>query len=354
MKIMVIGADGLCGTSLVPLLEQLQPDAELILIDESEESNPPIIEAKVELNQILFLLRSFQMERGDILIDLTTELSKTDVLQAADNVGVSVINATCCEKDKGAISLVDLLDQKLLMARYHWQVPHLIDAGMNPGNVNALLSLLVERHGNPIEVVQWEMDSTIPFNWDGEGFATWSPAEFASEFCDESTWEVDGKTVIFADGPPIDNKLEMPDGNTGVLCQHEEIIKWGWLYGCRAKYIYGYAEKAMAAIEKNIRVGLELPLCCKLEGRIPTGGDKIGLSVTFESGIVNASISAANDDPVIPIKSNATSYLVACGVATAVEVMRNGNVKKGINWPDDFGKMWIDYLVKNNLCNVDV
>lgn len=351
MKIMVMGAGGLCGTSLIPMIGKLFPEAELFLIDSSEEVNPPIIRTDVKIDELWFLLHSFKMGDGDILIDLTTELCKVDVMQIADSAKVSCINATCCEKDRGSLSLVDLLDKNLLLARYKWQASHIAGAGMNPGNINALLTMMVERFGNPLDVTEWEMDSTIPFHWDGEGFATWSPAEFASEFSDESTFEVNGKGVVFADGPPIDNLVKMPDGNKGALCQHEELLKWGWEYGCVARYLYGYPPESMEAITKNIKDGLDLPLCRKLKGRTPSGKDTIGLHVEFESGEADAYITASNDDESIPVGSNATSYLVACGICAAINMLMSES-NPGLHWPDEYGSKWIGFLRDENLCEV--
>ena len=350
-KAMILGANGLCGKSLVPMLTKLFPGIELILIDPSKESMPPIIQASPKIEELWHVLSSFKMGKGDILIDLVPELPKVELMQIADSLGVSVINATCCEHQRGTLSLIDLLDKKLLMGRYDWQVPHIPDGGMNPGNINALLGAMVEKYGKPSDVTEWEMDSTIPFNWDGEGFATWSPEEFASEFADESTWEVDGKNIIFLDGPPIDNMRPMPNGGSGGLCQHEEIVKWGRAYGCKARYIYGYKPEVMKAIRQNIDIGLQLPLCRKLKGRTPAGSDVIGLAVKFGAAVKNASISASNESDQIPIGSNATSYLVACGVATAFAMMLS-ETRKGLNWPDDYGSRWIDFLVGNQLCDV--
>jgi hypothetical protein len=353
MKVMVLGADGLCGTALVPMIESLFEGVETILIDPSEESGPKIIRAEVKEPDLWHVLKSFGMGEGDALIDLTPNLSKIDVMQSADTVGVSCINATACEFEKGALSVVDLLDDRLLLARYKWRVPHIIGAGMNPGNINALLGMMVEKAGRPIDVTEWEMDSTIPFEWDGEGFATWSPAEFASEFSDESTWEIEGRKILFADGPPIGNLLTMPDGSSGALCQHEELVKWGWTHNCKARYLYGYMPEAMKAIARNIESGLELPLCRKLEGRVPTGGDFIALKAEFDGGIMTGSVSIKNDDTAIPNGSNATSYLVACGIVAGLEMLRDES-NPGLNWPDDYGSRWIKFLADNQLCNVQL
>lgn len=353
MKAMILGANGLCGLSLTPLMRKLHPEIELFLIDPDEEAKADIIHAAPEAKDLWHILKSFGLGRGDILIDLAPDLIKLDVMQAADNVGVSVINATCCEHQRGTLGVIDLIDPKLLLARYDWKAPHLVDSGMNPGNVNAMLAALAEKHGKPVNVTQYEMDSTEPYKWDGEGFATWSPEELASEFADESTWEVDGRKIIFAEGPPIDNKRQMPDGNTGALCQHEEILNWGWRYGCKARYLYGFEKKAMAAIEKNIRAGLELSLVRKLDDRPPTGSDKISLAVEFEDGsTANASMEADNEWDEVPPGSNATSYLVAVGVVTGVQMLKQA--KKGINWPDDCGPAWIDFIAKNKLCDLDL
>ena len=77
----------------------------------------------------------------------------------------------------------------------------------------------------------------------------------------------------------------------------------------------------MNAIIKNITAGLELPLCRKLEGRTPSGGDMIGVRAMFESGERNCIISAENGSEAVPIGSNATSYLVACGVVAAFAML---------------------------------
>jgi saccharopine dehydrogenase-like NADP-dependent oxidoreductase len=195
-KVMILGADGLCGKSLLSILKRLYDIKDLILIDPSDESKPPIIIAKPESKDLWNVVSSMQMKKGDILIDLAPELPKLEVMQAMDSLGISVINATCCEAGRGTITLVDLLDKKLVFGHYEWQAPHIPDAGMNPGTINAILGAMVEYFGNPLDVTEWEMDSTIPYEWDGEGFATWSPEEFASEYCDESTWEVDGKKIM--------------------------------------------------------------------------------------------------------------------------------------------------------------
>jgi len=353
MKVMILGANGLCGTSLVPLMKELFPDVELILIDPDDEASPPIIRAEPKTEELYHVLKSFGMGRGDVLIDLTTELVKLDVMQTADSLGISVIDCTCCELDRGALSVIDLIDDKLLLARYKWQVPHVAGAGMNPGNINALLGMMADRYGRPLDVTEWEMDSTIPFEWDGEGFATWSPQEFASEFSDESTFYADGHSIVFAKGPPVDNLLEMPNGEYGALCQHEELVKWAWTYGCKARYLYGYTPEAMEAIARNIKAGLELPLCRKLKDRVPTGGDFIGLRVEFKGGVVNGSISVDNGDSRVSVGSNATSYLVACGVVAAFHILQE-DAGVGINWPDDHGEPWINFLTENKLCKIVV
>ena len=349
MKIMLLGANGLCGISLTSLLK----GQDVVLIDGDEESNPPIIKVMVEIKDLWHILRSFNMQKGDVLIDLAPQLDKISLMQIADSVGVSVINATCCEQDRGSLSLIDLLDDKLLMARYNWQVPHIVDAGMNPGNVNALLGALVEKYGKPLEVTEWEVDSTIPYKWDGEGFATWSPEEFASEMCDEATWEVDGRKIVFADGPPIDNLYDMGDDAIGALCEHEELLKWGWLYGCKARYLYGYLKKTMEAIKTTIKEGRELDLCRKLKGRVPNGGDTVGVYAEFKTGVKSASLSMTNKDPRVPELSNATSFLVACGVVSALEMLKSEH-KSGIHWPDEYGSRWINYLRQKKLCEVKI
>ena len=349
---MILGANGLCGKSLLSIFERLYTIKDLILIDPSGESKPPIIIAKPEEKDLWHVMSSMQMKKGDVLIDLAPDLPKIDVMQSADSLGVSVINATCCEEKRGTLTIIDLLDKKLLLGRYDWQVPQMPDAGMNPGTINAMLGAMVEYFGQPLDVTEWEMDSTIPYKWDGEGFATWSPKEFASEYCDESTWEADGKTVVYANGAPIDNLRPMPDGGNGALCQHEEVVRWGWLYGCKARYIYGYAPEAMTAIRNSISLGLELPLCRKLEGRTPTGGDTIGLAVKFQSGERNSTISVSNEDESVPVGSNATSYLVACGVATAFQMLLE-ETKPGLHWPDEYGSKWVDFINENKLAKIE-
>lgn len=353
MKVMILGANGLCGTSLVPMLDELFPAVDKILIDPSDESGPRIIRASPEVKDLWHVIPSFGLRKGDVLIDLTTALSKLDVIQAADALGVSVINATMCEQDRGSLSMVDILDKKLLLASYEWQAGHLMGCGMNPGNINAMLGAMVEKFGKPLEVTEWEMDSTLPYNWDGEGFATWSPTEFAGEWGDESTWEMDGKNVMWADGPPVDNLWTMPDGNIGTLCQHEELMTWAWNYGCKARYLYGFSKQAMEKIAANIRNRIELPLCRKLEGRVPTGEDYIALKVRFKQGTANGAIWFDNADKRIPIGSNATSYLVACGIATALNLLHTG-LPKGINLPDAHGVKWMDFIKKNDLCDVEM
>lgn len=351
-KVMILGANGLCGTSLVTLMDKLHKDVEVIAIDPCVEENSRIINATVKTEDLWHVLRSFGLTKGDVLVDLAPELVKLDVMQAADNVGVSCVNATCCEHERGTLGIIDMLDPELLFARYKWQAPHIPSAGMNPGNINALLATLVKKVGKtPVDVTQWEMDSTTPFQWDGTGYATWSPEEFASEFCDESTWEVEGKTVLFADGPPIDNLQAMPSGEMGALCQHEEVILWGWRYGCKARYLYGYPEKQFKAIEKEIRQGLELDLCRKIEGQSPTGTDTIGLKVDFGGQTAEACMSVKNESDLVPVGSNATSYLVACGCATAVQMLKEER-KVGIRWPDLYGEKWINFIQGNKLCEV--
>ena len=351
MKVMILGANGLCGTSLVPLMQELHSDAELILIDPDEESKPPIIQAEPKQDTLVQFLKSFGMGEGDVLIDLTTELDKIGTMQTADSLGISVINCTACELRRGAMSLVDILDPELLFAKHEWDRPHIIGAGMNPGNVNAMLGMMVEKFGKPTDVTEWELDSTVPYKWDGEGFATWSPQEFASEFCDESAWTADGKTIHILGGPPINNLVEIP-GGIGAICQHEEVIRWAWIYGCPAKYIYGYTKKVMDAIIANIQCGLDLPLCRKLEGRTPEGSDTIGVRAEFDSGVKNLVISAMNEWDSVPIGSNATSYLVACGVVAAFEMLK-GEREGGLHWPDEYGSDWIAYLKNNDLVTIE-
>ena len=92
-------------------------------------------------------------------------------------------------------------------------------------------------------------------------------------------------------------------------------------------------------------------MCC-LEGRTPEGADTIGVRAEFASGVKNLVISAQNDWDAVPVGSNATSYLVACGVVAAFEML-TGEQDPGLHWPDEYGSAWIAYLKDNDLVTIE-
>jgi N-acetyl-gamma-glutamylphosphate reductase len=59
-KVMILGADGLCGKSLLSILKRLYDIKDLILIDPSDESKPPIIIAKPESKDLWNVVSSMQ------------------------------------------------------------------------------------------------------------------------------------------------------------------------------------------------------------------------------------------------------------------------------------------------------
>jgi saccharopine dehydrogenase-like NADP-dependent oxidoreductase len=353
MKIVVIGAEGLAGTSLMSLLAAHRPDIQVVAYDSDPESEPPVRCEEIKLENLGAMLRT---ERPDAMIDLAPEMDKEQSLKICDDHDVSVINATLCDGGLEATALRRYLDPKLSLATRKWRRPHLMGCGANPGTVNALVAMMVERAGRPpVDVTLWEMDSTLPFKWNGEGFSTWSPKELASEWGDESTWEVVGQNLKWPGGPPIDNlrTVAMPDGTTitGVLCQHEEVLRLGYRFNCPVRYVYAFSPDCQAAIIRNLRENYDLPLVRKMPGRVPDGGDKIGAIIDFGGGMVmRGSFEAHNQDAAIPDGSNATSYLVACGLMAAIAMLPSVIQQPRLWWPDEFSSRWVGSL--NGLCGV--
>jgi hypothetical protein len=365
-RVVLLGAEGAVGTGLRKLLRSW--GIETLSVDlPSQASGPrgdgPRLAFEVA-KSTLDELAVKHLQRGDIAVDLVPTLDKLDTVKKLSLHGVSVINTTCISGGGATSEFVDCLQDPWRKKMRSLPVPHLLNCGANPGNVNMAVASM--RPSPTAKVTIWEQDGTT-CETKPTPFTTWSGRwkEFWTEFTDEATWVAmwkDGKLCLeYPGGPPVENitTIEVPTVGTirGGLCEHEELLSVANQWHCSCDYVYGWEDEnldAMMAVAKAQAQDQAEPPKIKhvLKGRDVLGGrDVVGVRVVDGGKTRWWSHEIANEDPRVPDDSTATAYLVAASIAVGVSLMLEGRVPSGAWFPEETDvALWLDRL--GALCEV--
>ena len=367
MKIAILGGCGGVGAALDPMLrkeghEVRSIDSNLDRVHQCKDAEWSEVTlgedgaGKLSLDTVC-------EDGAEAIVDLSL-LDKVEVIKAADEKGVSIINSTMLGPEQ-------YTGDYLYYLAGCWSIPkklkavHIASCGMNPGNVNTFARLLINRHGgeNPDKVWFWEYESAKR-QQGNEAFITWSPHEFHSEVVEDCGWLADGKSIQLQNARPYRNpyrvdavagdvameKSGTPKDALGWLVPHEEVLSTAWAFDTQCGYIYGLADENRKALEIMLEQDGPLPEYLASNDGL-SGSDRVGVTVYWENEQRSMWMEMPHDAKGIPVGSNATDWLVALAVRQAVRALAKGSLS-GIVRPDETdAETWVKGISDNDVTN---
>jgi hypothetical protein len=347
VKCLVLGGGGTVGIALLYLFKK--SGWTVCVVDPLTPAHFPLHEKQLHGTLLGWTTHAYtlamlddrlQSEDFDAVIDLAPTLDKRGCLAVCDKHGVSLVNATMVAYGKDVHAAArDFISNRPVANRR----PHIVAAGMNPGALNAIAEEIIQANNRPERIVYWEYDDTAPA--DGtfrEPSITWCPCESAQEIDEDKCFEVVEKDSFLLHnnalewepqdfrscGAPLD-RLRVPPAGDALLIGHEECIYMGWRHDTSCKFIYGLHPENMKLIRKASG-NLEVSLLRQSQAGLLRGGDMVGVACRFD-GHWRGAYCHLDNSPAIALDTNATSVLVASGIAASVSVLANNHVPHGVH-----------------------
>ncbi len=348
MKCLVLGGGGTVGIALLYLLKKIGWTA--CVVDPKKPAHYTTHEKRLKETLLDWVEEAYTFEQldarlntdsFDAVIDLAPSLDKPAVLALCDRHGVSLVNATIAASGASVPAMArDFLNRRpALNSR-----PHIVAAGMNPGAVNAFAEEIIQAsQEQPTEIIYWEYDDTTPHHGSfNKPSITWCPRESVQEIDDDPAFEVLKKDKILllatplqyeaqdyrSCGAPLD-QLRVPSDGEALLIGHEECVFMGWRHDTACKFIYGFHPENMALMRKA-RGNLKFNLLRQAKDAPLRGGDVVGVSCRF-NGLWRGAYCHLDNTSATPLDSNATSILVASGIAAGMILLKNNQVAPGVH-----------------------
>lgn len=354
-NLLILGASGGVASALLQLLHTYRHEiGKLILLDKRNDAtlSPYINHAKlnysfvqmyinghIPISELAALMRS---EDVDITLDLT-DSETLPILELCNKLSISYMNSSINIESMSVYELFIHLEK----IRHTWNnAPHLVSMGMNPGIVNLWVMQGIHDHGVPEEIIEIEYDNAQVIN-QTQPIITWSKKQFLTE----SAWDPTGITTTggkyatllpnaFANQvdttPYLKHIWPMAKYPTGMIVAHDEIMSLGTRFGIPAKFIYAINQPTLHSLQSTLSTQgnlqeSDLSLADNTDINI-TGQDTIGIILKYpdKQVIYSNTMHHANFHG-----TNATLTQVAIGVLTGLKELIKGQLKHGINYPED-------------------
>jgi hypothetical protein len=213
---------------------------------------------------------------------------------------------------------------------------------MNPGALNAMAEEVIRQHGAPEQICYWEYDDTIPQGGFRGPSTTWCPGESSAEMAEDWTFEVleEGTILLHEDalswaaqsfrgcGAPL-AALGIPADADAFLIGHEECVYMGWRHDTAVRFVYGFHPENMKLI-RQAGYGFVPELLVRTPERRLFGRDAVGVSCLLGNQWVGRYCLLENS-PELPCDTNATCWLVACGLVASCRVLAEETVQPGVH-----------------------
>lgn len=357
MRCLIIGGGGAVGVALLHLFQKHSWTAWVVDPQQPphwKESHQALactvenwVQEKCTLKSLEAILKS---QRFDVVIDLAPTLDKRRTVGLCDRHKVSLINSTVVDFWADIhIAAYNFLDNRPKARRQG----HICAAGMNPGAVNAMAEEICRVEGQPDAIVYWEYDDIAPHDGVYRGPSiTWCPGESAAEINEDWNFEVieEGTVHLHEDaldwptenyhatGAPL-GELPIPPEAQAFLIGHEECVYMGWRHDTAVKFLYGFHPRNMQLL-RAAGYSFTPELLRNAPGQVLRGRDIVGVSCRYGSEWHGRYCSLDNTSE-IPVDSNATCHLVACGMMASALCLDRKLVPVGVHLTHEIAG-WLD------------
>lgn len=368
-NLLVLGASGgVANAFLHHLVEYRNIFGKLILVDRNSKILKDRYIDHRNLNYV-FIKREIRVPeqekeyhrllkkyRIDIVLDIT-DMDTIGIMESTNNAGVSYVNTALCDRKMDVHEIMfDIYPRKESLNR----APHILCAGMNPGNVNMWVRYGMERFGIPKSITHFEYDtSKVAKKW--HPMMTWSVNEFLQEAVRDPTGVSMGRRKIKLMLPnalenresmekilkPIMKLRKYPEGMT-VL--HEENLSISYKHDIPSKFIYAVNPRTMDRLveiyEKKISVSMKDMEIVDNRCEILDGADSIGVLLEYPDKAIYYFNTIPN---VAVIGTNATYTQVVIGIFSALFTLLVDKLKPGAYFVEDLYDTHFKYFMFDNM-----
>jgi saccharopine dehydrogenase-like NADP-dependent oxidoreductase len=358
-NVLILGASGaVAHTTLVYLKNHRHLLNNLVLLDQRafkednfeslKELDATFVHLRLEEKNRKKFLALLKKEKIDIILDLSdapTELMADMIFEYGD---ASYVCCAFCTESYAPLgeALNEWIDVQAKAKKP--KKPHIFFTGMNPGNVNMWAAIGAQKFGKPLELTEFEYDTSRFMKHHKEKLVTWCVPEFVVELVTDPAEIILGDHKIksmFPNGLYHTEDLEplfspiwkLPKYPKGCIVTHEECVTLGNRWNIPCRFIYTVNEATMNFIKKTYEEKGKIEdsdLMLGTNTKDPLlGSDNIALRLEYKDKAVYYFNSASNENLK---ECSGTDYQVSVGVFAALFTLLNDDLKKGgIYYPED-------------------
>lgn len=302
------------------------------------------IKAETEEN----LLKLLKKEKIDVVLDLSDAPTERVAKIVFKYGKASYICCAFCTESFAPLgeALNDWTDEQSKKKKP--SMPHIFFTGMNPGAVNVWAAIGAKKFGKPLEMTEFEYDTSRFMKHHKEKMVTWCVTEFVVELVTDPAEIILGDHKIKSMYPnglfhtedleplfsPVLNLASYPQG---CIVTHEECVTLGNRWNIPCRFIYTVNQETMNFIrrtyeEKGKLEDGDLVLADNLKDQL-LGSDNIAVRLDYKDKAVYYFNAASNENLK---ECSGTDYQVTTGVFAALFTILNDDLKKpGIYYPED-------------------
>lgn len=227
-------------------------------------------------------------------------------------------------------------------------MPHIFFTGMNPGAVNIWAAIGAEKFGKPLEMTEFEYDTTRFMKHHKEKLVTWCVPEFVVELVTDPAEIILGDHKIqsmYPNGlfhtedlePLFSPILKLTSYPKGCIVTHEECVTLGNRWDIPCRFIYTVNQETMDFIRKTYEEKgkveeTDLILANNIKDPL-IGSDNVAVRLDYKDKAIYYFNSASNESLK---ECSGTDYQVSVGVYSALLTIVNDEIEKpGIYYPEE-------------------
>lgn len=350
-NLLLLGASGTVAHSVLTYLKQHRHlIGNLILLDQKEFKadyavslgllEASFVKLKLEPKHREKFLTLLEKEKIDLVLDLTDAPTEWVSGMVFEYGKASYLCAAFCTASFAPLAetLNEWLDKQ---KSKKLKKAHILFTGMNPGNVNVWAAMGVKKFGKPLQITEFEYDTSRFMKHHKEKMVTWCVPEFLVELVTDPAQIVLGDHKIksmFPNGlyhteelkPLLSPILKLEKYPQGSVVMHEECVTLGNRWNIPCRFVYSVNQETMAYIKKTYEAkgkveNSDLVLADNLKDSL-LGSDNIGLRLDYKDQAVYYFNSVANQDLK---ECSGTNFQVTVGVFAALFTLLNDELKQG-------------------------
>lgn len=358
-NLLVLGASGsVAHTTLVYLKNHRHLIGKLILSDQRdfkedrfeslEELDARFIKLHIGLETEKDFIKLLKKEEIDVVLDLSDAPTERLARLVFEYGKASYICCAFCTESFAPLgeALNEWTDERKKEKKP--SMPHIFFTGMNPGAVNVWAAIGAKKFGKPLEMTEFEYDTSRFMKKHKEKMVTWCVTEFVVELVTDPAEIILGDHKIqnmYPNGlyhtedlePLFSPVLKLAQYPQGCVVTHEECVTLGNRWNIPSRFIYTVNQETMNFIKKTYEAtgkieDKDLILANNVDDPL-LGSDNIAVRLDYKDKAVYYFNSASNENLK---ECSGTDYQVVTGVFAALLTILNDDLKKpGIYYPED-------------------